>query len=46
MPNLTVTGGIRIEHNSNPICHTNCFARLQATLTTISGDTTVPLQSR
>ncbi len=28
MPNLTVNGGIRFEHNSNPICTTNCFARL------------------
>lgn len=25
---LTVTYGVRVEHNSNPICITNCFAKL------------------
>ena len=25
-PNFTVTGSLRIEHNSNPNCVTNCFA--------------------
>jgi hypothetical protein len=25
LPNLTVTYGIRLEHNSNPTCLTNCF---------------------
>jgi hypothetical protein len=28
LPNLTVNYGIRLEHNSNPTCITNCFARL------------------
>ncbi len=27
-PNFTLTYGLRMEHNSNPICVTNCFARL------------------
>jgi hypothetical protein len=25
-PNLSITGALRIEHNSNPECVTNCFA--------------------
>jgi hypothetical protein len=28
MPNLTLTYGLRMEHNSNPICVTDCFAHL------------------
>jgi len=27
-PNFTMTYGLRFEHNSNPICVTNCFANL------------------
>jgi outer membrane receptor protein involved in Fe transport len=26
-PNFQLTAGIRIEHNSNPVCQVNCFAR-------------------
>lgn len=26
--NLKITLGLRAEHNSNPVCQTNCFARL------------------
>jgi Carboxypeptidase regulatory-like domain len=25
-PNLTVTAAVRLEHNSNPVCQTDCFA--------------------
>jgi len=28
LPNLTVTYGLRLEHDSNPTCITNCYARL------------------
>jgi len=28
VPNLTLTYGLRMEHNSNPVCRTDCFARL------------------
>lgn len=42
-PALTLTGGIRFEHNSNPICVTNCFADLTSDFfnlaATTSGDT-------
>ena len=27
-PNFEITAGARIEHNSNPVCQTNCFAYL------------------
>ena len=27
LPNFQLTGGVRIEHNSNPVCQINCFAR-------------------
>lgn len=29
-PQLTLTAGLRMEHNSNPICVTNCFADLSS----------------
>ncbi|HSY34628.1 MAG TPA: TonB-dependent receptor [Acidobacteriaceae bacterium] len=29
-PKLTLTAGLRIETNSNPICHTSCYAYLAA----------------
>lgn len=28
LPNFTLTYGLRFEHNSNPICITNCFSNL------------------
>uniref|UniRef100_E6QHS3 TonB-dependent transporter Oar-like beta-barrel domain-containing protein n=1 Tax=mine drainage metagenome TaxID=410659 RepID=E6QHS3_9ZZZZ len=41
MPNLTITYGLRMEHNSNPICVTNCFARLSTDFSAAStSDTT------
>jgi len=30
LPNLTFTVGLRIEHDSNPICRTNCVSNLSA----------------
>ncbi len=41
LPNLTVTYGMRFEHNSNPVCNTNCFARLPGDFSdaSTSGDT-------
>jgi Carboxypeptidase regulatory-like domain len=44
-PNLTVTYGLRMEHNSNPICQTNCFARLSGDFSTLSTDTSTPYNS-
>jgi len=38
-PNLTVTYGLRMEHNSNPICRTNCFAHLSNDFSSVSTST-------
>ncbi len=29
-PAMTITAGLRLERNSNPTCHTNCFAKFNA----------------
>jgi hypothetical protein len=42
MPNLTLTYGMRMEHNSNPVCRTNCFARLSSNFASVSTDPTTP----
>ena len=34
--NLTFTYGVRVEHNSNPICVTNCFAKLNGEFFAVS----------
>ena len=39
LPNLTLNGGIRFEHNSNPICITNCFSRLAGDVSSLTGST-------
>jgi Carboxypeptidase regulatory-like domain len=41
-PHLRVTLSLRAEHNSNPICVTNCFARLSGTFADISHDPAIP----
>jgi Carboxypeptidase regulatory-like domain len=40
--NLKVTLALRLEHNSNPICVTDCFARLADQFSLISHDPTQP----
>ena len=35
-PNLKVTIGLRAEHDSNPVCQTNCFSRLASNFFGIS----------
>jgi Carboxypeptidase regulatory-like domain len=44
-PNLTVTYGMRFEHDSNPVCQTNCFARLPSDFNTVSTSPNTPYQS-
>ncbi|RRA49076.1 carboxypeptidase-like regulatory domain-containing protein [Acidipila sp. EB88] len=39
-PALTLTASLRVEHNSNPVCQTNCFANLQNGVASLDGDTT------
>ncbi len=40
--NLKITLSLRAEHNSNPVCQTNCFARLNNAFDSISHDPTEP----
>ncbi len=42
LPNLNVTYGIRFEHNSNPICRTNCYATLSSDFASLPTATTTP----
>jgi hypothetical protein len=41
-PSLKLTFALRAEHNSDPVCQTNCFARLSNSFLDISHDPTVP----
>ena len=42
LPNLTLTMGMRFEHNSNPTCITNCYARLASNFGTAGDNGNVP----
>jgi hypothetical protein len=39
---LVLTAGIRFEHNSNPVCHTSCFARLATNFGSLPTAATTP----
>ncbi len=41
-PHLRVTVALRLDHNSNPVCQTNCFSRLAVPFDSISHDPAVP----
>ncbi|MHB1022009.1 MAG: TonB-dependent receptor [Acidobacteriaceae bacterium] len=41
-PNFTLTYGIRFEHNSNPVCHNNCYASLANDFSSESTSTATP----
>jgi hypothetical protein len=41
-PKLKITLGLRGEHNSNPICQTNCFARLANSFLDVSHNINQP----
>ncbi|HWH59857.1 MAG TPA: carboxypeptidase regulatory-like domain-containing protein [Terriglobales bacterium] len=41
-PTLRVTLGLRAEHDSNPVCQTNCFARLTTDFMAASHDPSQP----
>jgi outer membrane receptor protein involved in Fe transport len=45
-PNFQVTAGIRLEHNSNPVCQTNCFGRFSSAITMSPLDLRDALQQR
>lgn len=39
---LKLTLALRLDHNSNPVCQTNCFAELISPFTSLSHDPNVP----
>jgi hypothetical protein len=41
-PNLKLTFGLRAQHDSNPVCQTDCFARLDTNFEGISHDVSQP----
>ncbi len=41
-PTFKLTLGLRAEHDSNPVCQTNCFARLTSNFQNISHDVNQP----
>lgn len=41
-PNLKITLALRADHNSNPVCQTNCFARLSDSFLSVSHDPNQP----
>jgi hypothetical protein len=38
-PDLTITAGLRFQHDSNPICNTNCFADLSSDFFSLAAST-------
>ena len=38
-PNLTITLGLRVEHNSNPVCQFNCFANFKTPFDSLTSST-------
>ena len=45
LPNLQLTGGLRIEHNSNPICTINCFGRFTDSYYNVTAGLDTPYNS-
>ncbi len=41
-PRLNIDLSLRADHNSNPVCHTNCFSRLARPWEQLSHDPTIP----
>jgi hypothetical protein len=44
-PKFQVTAGIRLEHNSNPVCQRNCFGRFASGYKNVVADDTTPYNS-
>jgi hypothetical protein len=42
LPNLTLTYGMRFEHNSNPVCHNNCYAGFSSDFAGLGTSTALP----
>jgi hypothetical protein len=37
-PSFQITAGIRLEHNSNPVCQTDCFGRFSSSFNDVTAD--------
>jgi hypothetical protein len=44
-PNFQVTAGLRVEHNSNAVCQTNCFGRFANSYSSITAGLDTPYNS-
>jgi len=44
-PNFQITAGIRVEHNSNPVCQTNCLARFNSAYNNVTAGLATPYDS-
>ena len=42
LPSLNINFGIRFEHNSNPLCRTNCYASLSSDFGSLPTSTSTP----
>ncbi len=45
LSNLTITAGLRLEHNSNPLCVTNCVANFSQDFSLLPTATSTPYNS-
>ena len=44
-PNLTLTAGLRLEHNSNPLCRTNCISNFSQDFSSLPTARSTPYNS-
>ncbi len=44
-PNFQITAGLRVEHNSNPVCQLNCFGRFGASYNQVTAGLDTPYNS-
>jgi len=42
VPNLAITGGLRLEHDSNPLCRTNCISNFSTDFANLNADRATP----
>ena len=45
IPNLTITAGLRVEHNSNPLCRTNCVSNFSQDFSSLPTSRATPYNS-
>ena len=45
IPSLTVTAGLRVEHNSNPLCRTNCVSNFSQDFSSLPTSRATPYNS-